>query len=81
MVMNLLTKGSENHCKNQLCKSLKEHVTDIRKTIEYANSNDVSLNVYLEDWSNGYQNSPKYVFQMMDSWARNLVRFITSVSG
>ena len=36
-VMNLLTKGSENHCKNQLRKTLKEHVADIRKTIKYAN--------------------------------------------
>ena len=66
-VMNLLTKGSENHCSNQLRKTLKEHVADIRKTIKYANSRNVNVNVYLEDWSNGYQNSPKYVFQMMDA--------------
>ena len=66
-VMNLLTKGSENHCKNQLRKTLKEHVADIRKTIKYANSKNININVYLEDWSNGYQNNPKYVFQMMDA--------------
>ena len=65
--MNLLTKGSENHCRNQLRKTLKEHVADIRETIKYANSRNVNVNVYLEDWSNGYQNSPQYVFQMMDA--------------
>ena len=35
-VMNLLTKGSENHCKNQLRKTLKDHLSDIRKTLKYA---------------------------------------------
>ena len=30
-VMNLLTKGSENHCTNQLRKTLYEHLKDIQK--------------------------------------------------
>ena len=64
-VMNLLTKGSENHCKNQLKKNLKQHVEDIRQTLHYAHSKDLNVNVYLEDWSNGYHNSPNYVFEMM----------------
>ena len=67
LVMNLLTKGSENHCKNQLKKSLKQHVSDIRNTLKYAFAKNINVNVYLEDWSNGYQNSPKYVFEMMVS--------------
>ena len=65
--MNLLTKGSENHCKNQLKKDLKQHVKDIRQTLKYAFKNKLNVNIYLEDWSNGYFNSPKYVFDMMDS--------------
>jgi len=65
--INLLTKGSENHCKNQLKKNLKQHVEDIRKTLKYAFSNKLNVNIYLEDWSNGYHNSPKYVFEMMDA--------------
>jgi len=64
-VMNLLTKGSENHCKNQLRKTLKEHVVDIRKTLKHAHANQLNVNLYLEDWSNGYHNSPEYVFEMM----------------
>ena len=31
--LNLLTKGSEKHCKMQLKKSLQEHVADIHITI------------------------------------------------
>ena len=64
-VMNLLTKGSENHCKNQLRKTLKDHLADIRKTLKYAHSKNLNVNVYLEDWSNGYHNSPEYVYEMM----------------
>jgi len=60
-VMNLLTKGSENHCTNQLRKTLKEHLADIHNTIKYAHSKNLNVNVYLEDWSNGYHNSREYV--------------------
>jgi len=65
-VVNLLTKGSEKHCHGQLKKTLHEHARDIIKTIEYADSKGVAANVYLEDWSNGYQDKPEYVFEMMD---------------
>ncbi len=65
-VMNLLTKGSEKHCREQLRKTLDEHIDDILKTVEYALKQQLSVNVYLEDWSNGYQDSRDYVFQLMD---------------
>ncbi|MEC8222615.1 MAG: 2-isopropylmalate synthase, partial [SAR324 cluster bacterium] len=64
-VMNLLTKGSENHCTNQLRKTLDEHLKDIRKTLKYAHQNKVRVNVYLEDWSNGYRDLPDYVYDMV----------------
>ncbi|MES9858259.1 MAG: alpha-isopropylmalate synthase regulatory domain-containing protein [Sedimenticola sp.] len=64
-VINLLSKGSEKHCKEQLKKSLSEHVSDIRKTISYARKQGLSVNLYLEDWSNGYLDSPQYVYEMM----------------
>lgn len=60
-VMNLLTKGSLRHCKEQLGKTLEQHVLDIEKTIAYAHSCGVRVNVYLEDWSNGFLHSPEYV--------------------
>lgn len=65
--INLLTKGSELHCRKQLNKTLNEHLSDIQKTVEYAISKGLSVNMYLEDWSNGYKNSPDYVFAMMDA--------------
>ncbi len=65
-VMNLLTKGSEKHCREQLRKTLEEHVEDILKTVDYAHQQELSVNVYLEDWSNGYQDSRDYVYALLD---------------
>jgi len=64
-VINLLAKGSENHCANQLGKTLTEHVGDIRKTIDYAHKQGLKVNLYLEDWSNGYRDNPRYVYDLM----------------
>ena len=65
-VMNLLTKGSEKHCHKQLKKTLHEHVKEIKSTVAYAISKGLKVNVYLEDWSNGYKDKPQYVFEMME---------------
>ena len=64
-VINLLTKGSLKHCREQLGKTLAEHLEDIRRTVEYAHDQNVRVNVYLEDWSNGYLDSPDYVLEMV----------------
>lgn len=65
-VINLLTKGSEKHCHQQLGKSLQQHVDEIQKTVNYALNQGLNVNVYLEDWSNGYQDNPDYVFDLMN---------------
>ena len=65
--INLLTKGSELHCRRQLNKTVEEHIKDAIQTIEYAQSQGLRVNLYLEDWSNGYSNSPDYVFKMVDA--------------
>lgn len=65
-VLNLLTKGSEKHCTTQLGKTLSEHLADIRETVAYAKEQGVTVNVYLEDFSNGYADSPAYVYELMD---------------
>lgn len=65
-VINLLTKGSENHCHNQLGKTLEEHAADIKKTVAYAREKGVKVNAYLEDWSNGYKDNKAYVFGLME---------------
>ncbi|MCD8289475.1 MAG: 2-isopropylmalate synthase [Prevotella sp.] len=65
-VINLLTKGSLKHCEGQLKKTPDEHIADIIDTIEDAHRRGFIVNLYLEDWSNGIQDSPKYVFHMID---------------
>ena len=66
-VINLLTKGSENHCLKQLRVSPEEHIERIKQTIDYAHSQGVSVNVYFEDWSNGYRDNPQYVYDLTDA--------------
>lgn len=65
-VINLLAKGSEKHCKRQLNKTLVQHAGDVRKTINYAHKQGLKVNLYLEDWSNGYRDSPDYVYELVD---------------
>ena len=65
--MNLLSKGSENHCVNQLKKTPEEHFADVRKAVTDARKMGINVNLYLEDWSNGMKHSPDYVFKMMDA--------------
>ena len=76
-VINLLTKGSEKHCRFQLKKTLAEHLDDIRQVVDYAHEQDMDVNVYLEDWSNGIKDSPDYVFGLMDGLiGSNIKRFM-----
>jgi len=65
--INLLTKGSENHCRNQLRKTPEEHFSDIRKEIALAHEMGIGVNIYLEDWSNGIKHSPRYVTSMIEA--------------
>lgn len=66
-VINLLAKGSLKHCTHQLHKTPEEHINDIKNSLEYAKERGIDVNLYLEDWSNGMENSPDYVYQMMDA--------------
>lgn len=66
-VINLLAKGSLRHCTHQLHKTPEEHIDEIKRSIDYASSRGISVNLYLEDWSNGMKSSPEYVYMMMDA--------------
>ena len=65
-VINLLTKGSERHCREQLKKTPEQHLADIRQAIVQAHAAGVAVNLYLEDWSNGMIHSRDYVYAMID---------------
>jgi D-citramalate synthase len=65
-VMNLLCKGSLKHCTEQLRKTPAQHLDDIQAVIRQAQALDITLNLYLEDWSNGMLHSPEYVTFLLD---------------
>lgn len=65
-VVNLLTKGSLKHCIYQLKKTPEEHVAAVKEVIAKASEMGLTVNVYLEDWSNGMRDSEDYVFFMVD---------------
>ncbi len=75
-VINLLSKGSLKHCTHQLHKTPDEHIADILREIDYATGCGLSVNVYLEDWSNGMKNSPDYVYRIVDALSSTSVRRI-----
>jgi D-citramalate synthase len=66
-VLNLLAKGSEKHCVGQLGKTLTQHADEVISTIDYAKGRGLRVNLYLEDWSNGYRESPAYVYALMEA--------------
>ncbi|MBP1639410.1 MAG: (R)-citramalate synthase [Bacteroidetes bacterium] len=66
-VLNLLCKGSLKHCKHQLKKSPEQHIIDIKQVLTTARTMGISVNVYLEDWSNGMRESEEYVYFIVDS--------------
>jgi D-citramalate synthase len=64
-VINLLTKGSEKHCVEQLGLTPEQHRARVEETIRYARRKRLTVNVYLEDWSSGVRDAFDYVFQMV----------------
>ena len=76
-VINLLAKGSLKHCSQQLGKTVEEHIDDIKQSIDYATSKGISVNLYLEDWSNGMKDSPEYVYKMVDELSKTKIRRFT----
>jgi len=75
-VMNLLTKGSLNHLTHQLKKTPEEHFSEIEACINYANERGISVNVYLEDWSNGMRNSREYAMSLISFLSKLAVKRI-----
>ena len=76
-VINVLAKGSLKHCMQQLHKTPEEHISDILKELEYAEQQRMTVNLYLEDWSNGMKDSPEYVYQVMKGLVHtNIKRFL-----
>ena len=74
MVINLLAKGSMKHCRYQLHKTPEEHLSEILNTVQYATSQGLDVNLYLEDWSNGMKDSPEYVYFLLDTLTKTEIK-------
>ena len=58
-------------------RAIDLYLDDIRQVVDYAHEQDMDVNVYLEDWSNGIKDSPDYVFGLMDGLiGSNIKRFM-----
>lgn len=76
-VLNLLCKGSLNHCTHQLKKTPEQHIANIKEVLTNALEMGISVNVYLEDWSNGMRESEEYVYSLVDALKdENIKRFM-----
>ena len=75
-VQNILAKGSVNHLKYQLRKSKNDHFNDVQKIIELADKNEISSNIYLEDWSNGMKSSPDYIYEFISMISKTSIKRI-----
>ena len=65
-VVNLLCKGSLKHCKYQLRLTPEEHLARIEEVIANAQEMGITVNIYLEDWSNGMTDSEDYIYLLLD---------------
>lgn len=65
-VVNLLAKGSEKHVVEQLGKTTDEHISDVCTSIGRAKKKGLSVNLYLEDWSNGMVHSSDFIYRFID---------------
>ncbi|GMT45305.1 MAG: 2-isopropylmalate synthase [bacterium] len=76
-VVNLLSKGSLRHLEKQLRKSPEQHAEEIKREVALAGKTGISVNLYLEDWSNGMLLSPDYVYFMITALKdENIKRFM-----
>lgn len=75
-VINLLSKGSMKHLKGQLRKTPEQHLEDIMYVVEKATQKGISVNIYLEDWSNGMIDSPDYVHFLVQNLSKSKIKRI-----
>jgi D-citramalate synthase len=65
--MNLLTKGSERHCRAQLGMTPEQHRGQAADTLRQARKRHLRVSgAYLEDWSSGVRDSADYVHAMLE---------------
>lgn len=66
-IINLLCKGSLKHVQYQLKKTPDEHIQDVKNVVHYARKKGLGVNIYLEIWSEGVEQSPEYIFHFIEA--------------
>ncbi len=74
--LNLLTKGSLRHLEKQLRKTPSEHFREASEMIAKASAKGFRVNVYLEDWSNGFRDSPEYVISFVKHLSKEPIQYL-----
>ncbi len=73
-VLNLLCKGSLKHCTHQLKKTPEQHLADIKESLANASEMGITVNIYLEDWSNGMRESEDYIYFIVDNLKNQAIK-------
>ena len=75
-VINFVAKASTDHCKFQLKKTPRRHIDDVVKEIRRATDAGMSVNLYLEAWSQGMKNDFAYICDLIRAVEENSVKRI-----
>jgi len=66
-VVNLVAKGSVEHCRLQLRKTPKRHIEDVSREIARALDAGMQVNLYLEAWSEGMREDFPFICDLIRS--------------
>ena len=75
-VINLLAKGSPEHCRLQLRKNPRRHIDDVIREVAGAVDAGLTVNVYLEAWSSGVKQDLPYLCDLLHGILQHPVRRI-----
>ena len=64
-VVNLVAKGSVEHCRLQLRKTPTRHIDDVVREIKRAADAGLEINLYLEAWSEGMKKDYPFICELI----------------
>ena len=64
-VINLVAKGSVDHCRVQLKKSPRKHLEDVLKEVTRSAEAGMQVNLYLEAWSEGMKEDYPFICDLI----------------
>ncbi len=74
-IVNLLAKGSLPHITTQLKQTPEEHINHILNIIDHYHEEGIKTNIYLEDGSRGWKQTPELIKLFIKALAPNRILF------